>query len=175
MRLRSKRISADNVLCLETGDATRLNGVLFSLRYICCRPSCPVLEPVCASPANAAARPKLGIAAVVQLGTATAEMSLYRSVRFILHPRVFVPQKFRLRPASDSGIKAVIRLNGFRFRGEPPKCGKNALQIAESHTAEAGTAMAPRRRAAGAVFMLLTVGGLMLNNTPLLQNSPASS
>lgn len=107
--------------------------------------------------------------------SATAEMSLYRSVRFILHPRVFVPQKFRLRPASDSGIKAVIRLNGFRFRGEPPKCGKNALQIAESHTAEAGTAMAPRRRAAGAVFMLLTVGGLMLNNTPLLQNSPASS
>lgn len=73
------------------------------------------------------------------------------------------------------GIKAVIRLNGVGLRGEPPKCGKNALRIAECHTAEAGTAMAPRQRAAGAVLMLLTVGGLMLNNTPLLQNSPATS
>lgn len=61
----------------------------------------PVLEPVCALPA--AARPKLGVAAAVRLGTATAEMSLYRSVSFIFHTRMFVPQEFRLRPASDSG------------------------------------------------------------------------
>lgn len=110
LRPRSKRISADNVLCLETGDATRLNGVLFFLPAVhLLQPlvvpvvKSPVLEPACAPPANAAARPKLGIAAAAQLGTATAEMSLYRSVRFILHARMFVPQKFRLRPAADSG------------------------------------------------------------------------
>lgn len=60
----------------------------------------PALEPVCALAADAGARPKLGSAAAVQLGT---ERSLYRSLRFILHARMFVPQKFRLRPESDWG------------------------------------------------------------------------